>query len=266
MQRFTSRFGWSRRYTLAMILSCLVSQAGCSLFPNPVVNWNALDPAARSEWAEDEEYAVTWHQQETQLNELRRDAAGMSIADRSSHASALAENLQQETNSVLRTSLVQTLATFDVPEAMAGLESVSEDDDPQIRMAACEALGLQSSPRRVSLLIRRVLGDTNKDVQMAAMRSLASCRGAAAQREIHTALRDVLDDDDPAIQYSAVEALEGSSGVDLGANISLWRQVLDRKVPLAAAKQQAQSRQGGYWEQLQHEGLSFNDLMPWNWF
>ena len=77
---------------------------------------------------------------------------------------------------------------------------------------------------------------------------------------------DVLDDEDPAIQYAAAESLEASSGLDLGGNIRLWKDLLAGEITEKQALQNRATGAESYFDQLINSGITIGDLMPWNWF
>jgi HEAT repeat protein len=166
----------------------------------------------------------------------------------------------------LQLELVRTLGVFDLPEAGPGLRLAIESDDPEVRIAACRAWALQSSPERVGILLERVAADTDRDVRIASMRGLERCRSAEDQPRIRESLRDVLDDDDPAIQYAAAQSLEASSGLDLNGNIQFWKDLLAGEINETEALEKTSTRPSSYFDQLIKSGITIGDLMPWNWF
>ena len=255
-----------QRIVLASFVLVAALQSGCTTRGLSMVNWNALDPESYKAWAEDEAYEVTWYQQSRQLKQLRVDVTEMPLGNQAKHAEALCANLAETKNMVLQLELVRTLAVFDVPEAIPGLRQASESDLPEVRIAACRAWETQSSPDRVGILLQRVAGDTHLDVRIAALRALGYCRSAADQPRIRESLQDVLDDDDPAIQYAAAQSLEASSGRDLNGNIQLWRDLLAGEISESEALQKADAVRLSSFEQLIKSGFTFGDLMPWNWF
>ena len=247
-----------------VLLASLLS--GCTTRQLSMVNWNSLDPESYKAWAEDEAYEVTWYQQSRQLKQLRQAVTGMPRGEQVRHAEALGTNIAETKDMVLQLELVRTLAVFDVPEAIPGLRQASESDLPEVRIAACRAWEIQSSPGRVEILLQRVAGDTNLDVRIAAMRALGTCRSTAAQPLIRESLVDLLDDDDPAIQYAAVQSLEASSELDLNANIRLWKDVLSGETSESEALRNADAVRMSSFQQLLQSGFTISDLMPWNWF
>ncbi|MFP6650174.1 MAG: HEAT repeat domain-containing protein, partial [Pirellulaceae bacterium] len=159
-----------------------------------------------------------------------------------------------------------TLAVFDLPESVPGLRLAIESDFPEVRIAACRAWASQSSPERVGILLQRVAADTDNDVRIAAMRGLGHCRSAADQPRIRESLQDVLDDEDPAIQYAAAQSLEASSGLDLDGNIRLWKDLLAGEITEKQALENSARGAESYFDQLINSGITIGDLMPWNWF
>ncbi|MEE2685974.1 MAG: HEAT repeat domain-containing protein [Planctomycetota bacterium] len=239
---------------------------GCATRHLSMVNWNSLDPGSYKAWAEDEAYEITWYQQSRQLKQLREAVIEMPRGEQVRHAEALGANIAETEDMVLQLELVRTLAVFDVPEAIPGLRQASESDIPEVRIAACRAWELQSSPERVGILLQRVAGDTNQDVRIAAMRALGTCRATTDQPRIRESLVDLLDDDDPAIQYAAAQSLEASSGLDLNTNIRLWKDLLSGETSESQALRNADAVRMSAFEQLLQSGFTVSDLMPWNWF
>ena len=242
-------------------------QTGCLHHQISMLNWNSLDPASYKAWADDEQYEVTWYQQSRQLKQLRDDVTEIPRQVQVKHAEALSENIVAKAdNMALQVELVRTLGVFDVPEAVPGLRLASESDYPEVRIAACRAWASQSSPERVGILLERVAADTDNDVRIAAMRGLGRCRSTGDQQRIRESLRDVLDDEDPAIQYAAAESLEASSGLDLGGNIRLWKDLLAGEITEKQALENSATGAESYFDQLINSGMTIGDLMPWNWF
>jgi hypothetical protein len=251
---------------LAAGVSLVSLQTGCLHRQLSILNWNSLDPGSYKAWADDEQYEMTWYQQSRQLKQLRDDVTEMPKQAKVKHAKALSENIVAITdNMALQLELVRTLGVFDLPEAVPGLRLAIESDFPEVRIAACRAWASQSSPERVGILLQRVAADTDNDVRIAAMRGLGHCRSAEDQPRIRESLQDVLDDEDPAIQYAAAESLEASSGLDLGGNIRLWEDLLTGEITEKQALENS-ARTESYFDQLIKSGITIGDLMPWNWF
>jgi len=250
--------------TVTLLITSL--QGGCQLKELSLVNWNSLDPTSYAEWAKDEEYETTWYQHSAHLKELRRESAELPIEEQKKHLLALGDNLAENRGTPLQLELVDTIGAFDIPESILLLGQASQADNPDVRIAACRQLAAQSSPERVDLLLARVVGDTHKDVRIAAMRALEHCQSAADQPKIRESLRNVLDDEDPAVQFAAAESLEGSSGLDLNGTVRLWKEVIDGDKSEQQAYQDADSMRGSYVNQFFQSGVTFSDVMPWNWF
>ena len=98
------------------------------------------------------------------------------------------------------------------------------DENPQVRVVACQALGRRQTAKSLESLGKAVAEDTDLDVRLAAARELGRFRDPAAAQ----ALRPALDDRDTALQGIAMDSLRGITGKREFANsVPTWRQYLD---------------------------------------
>ena len=106
---------------------------------------------------------TTWHEKEAYLEELRDQADSLPIAEQRQHATALSEQIKAEKIPVVRRELVRTLALFHVVESEPGLQTALEDSDPDIRIAACKAMGTRPGKVAKDALLKVIRSDEDGD-------------------------------------------------------------------------------------------------------
>lgn len=135
----------------------------------------------------------------------------------------MANQIRKEEDSILRGEILHTLAAYGGPTADAVLRVGITDPDADVRVAVCDLWGKRGNAEAAKLLEGVLTSDTDKDVRMAAARSLGHCHDPAAVK----ALGSALDDSDPAMQNRAMVALKETTGKDIGtdvADVNRWRE------------------------------------------
>ena len=172
-----------------------------------------------------------------ELKQLATEAHSQT-SDRQAQLSAdLAAQLQREQDPLVRMQLIKTLAAFSTPAATAMLEAGLADNNPDVRVACCEAWVSRGGDEAVDALTRVLSSDTNLDVRLAATRALGNTRSPRAVGPLGEALNDA----DPALQFRAVQSLKSVSGQDFGDDLNAWRQyaksgTVDVKTPSIAER------------------------------
>lgn len=138
-------------------------------------------------------------------------------------AEGLAQAYHQEEDPMLRAEIVRTLAQYPTAITMQMLRQAVTDPEPEVRMAACEALGRLGGAEAVELLATLVQGDLDQDVRLAAVRALAETKAPQAKEALKYALRH----GDPALQRRAMLALKELTGKDFGGNAKRWLEHLE---------------------------------------
>jgi hypothetical protein len=213
--------------TVAWLLAwCALFLGGCA--DGPVPETRVLNPWIRKQWAEDERRVTTYHRKVADLAELRKKASTMPQAERDETAAHLAARLHEEKSPAMRYEFVRTLAEFATPVAQQAVAATVTDEDPQVRVLACRALGKQPSEEGFQVLSRLVVDDTDLDVRIAAASELGKFQAFNASQ----ALRAVLDARDPALQLAAMQSLENLEGHrEYRKNVAVWREHLDGGQP-----------------------------------
>ncbi|MCI0361297.1 MAG: HEAT repeat domain-containing protein [Planctomycetaceae bacterium] len=205
-----------------MLASLAMSTAGCA--DGIVPELRSLNPWVRQQWQEDEAFGPTFYRKVSDLAALRSSASSLSPADREQIAQELATRLKDEPSAAMRMELARTLGELPAESAQAALAATLADENPQVRVVACKALGRRQSAESLESLGKVIAEDTDLDVRIAAARELGRFKDPAAAQ----ALRPALDDRDAALQGMAMQSLRTVTGKREFANsVPTWRQYLD---------------------------------------
>jgi hypothetical protein len=172
------------------------------------------------EWREDEEYGATFHTRLEELTSLQENADDLSPEEQARTAHQLLQALAADPSPLYRRQVVYTLAALQTPAATEGLSRAIQDEDPSVRIAACEAWAGRGGDESLRVLSGVVGNDADLDVRISAARELANFKDPAAVRALGVAL----DDPDPALQHRAVQSLKSVTGEDFGNSVPAWRQ------------------------------------------
>ncbi|MDA1054593.1 MAG: HEAT repeat domain-containing protein [Planctomycetota bacterium] len=187
--------------------------------------WN---PYYRNQWEKDERAGPTFHTQLAELRAIRENPTGLSPEEQRRVIPTLSEIVQNSTNSILRAEATLTLAEFPAPETIPTLQLAMNDEDVDVRVAACKAWGRRGGPEALKLLSRTVSNDSDLDVRLAATTELAKFQDQQSLQALAVALNDK----DPALQHRAVQSLKSVSGQDYGDNVPAWRDFVEGRSPV----------------------------------
>jgi HEAT repeat protein len=139
---------------------------------------------------------------------------------------ALAEKMniafKNEADPLLRREYVRVSAACAAPAAGETLTAALADPEIDVREAACDAWAKHGGPQAIPKLADTMKHDSDLNVRLAAVRALAKIGGSDAI----TAVAPALEDEKPAMQYRAVQALREMTGKDFGDNAVAWREYI----------------------------------------
>jgi hypothetical protein len=185
---------------------------------------------ARPQWVE----SITfWEKRETDDRYLKRTPAeeiedlrvtmekvpSMTPEEQNAKASELAEAYRNESDPLVRLEMLRVVARCGSPAAAETLKAAMGDSDREVRVTACQAWGVHGGPLAVPQLSEALRKDVSVDVRLAAGKALGQIGGDEAVK----ALAVALDDQDPALQYRAIQSLREITGKDFGDNVVAWR-------------------------------------------
>lgn len=211
-----------RRYFALILTLFSLPSLGCG--ERPFADWGLVDPWSRRSWKEDERFGPTYHAKREELRKRRENVRSLSPEEQERAAVELAARLQEERHPVLRTDIIRTLGELPSPVATEALRAAVNDQEANVRVVACEAWGKRGG-EDARVVLAQVLGsDTDVDVRMAATRELGRFKDDPQAMQ---ALKLALDENNPALQFRAVESLRNMSGKDYGADMVAWKEFVD---------------------------------------
>jgi HEAT repeat protein len=154
------------------------------------------------------------------IEELGEQASDVDSPEQAEIANQLARQIQVETDPLVRAAVIRAISKFRAPIAQQVLEAGLADEDADVRIACCRALGERGQTSSVNQLAQTLRGDSEQDVRLAAAEAL----GKIKTPESMSALVVALDDRDPAMQYVGVQSMKALSGKDYGGDVAAWRQ------------------------------------------
>lgn len=212
---------------LLVPIACFFVVSGCA--EGPLWQTGHFVPWARNQWEQENELAATLQRRKRDLNEMVEQAS----TDAQIHqaASRLGEIAKRDPVVLVRLHAVSLLGMVDHPAAIQHLRDATKDPDSQIRIAAVDSW--QRMPGGAAIPeLEEVLGsDTDVDVRLAATRSLGSFRDSRATQALSLALTD----NNPAIQFRAMESLQQATGEKIGSDVAAWQRYLDSQNGISVA-------------------------------
>jgi HEAT repeat protein len=195
-----------------LALSVVALCSGCASTDELATWWPWYVPDQTADLAK---YGPISRQKIEQLQQLRE--LGTPPADLHT---TLADQLGRESDPMVRLEVVRTLAAFPSDQSRVIIAAALRDPDIDVRMTACEALGELGGPESGRLLGQALSHDTSVDVRIAATKALGEMNDPQAVPILAVALEDP----DPALQFSGVEAMRMATGKDLGNDVNRWRE------------------------------------------
>lgn len=226
-------------YKWPAIVVCLAfaGVSTCALFSGcvdgPLAKYGGLNPWVKKQWEqEDAEYGPSFETRVARLRSIRSRAKNLDESERERISRDLAAQAPSEPNLAVRREMVLTLGQLPTETATVALRHALTDSEPEMRVAACEAWRRRGGGEAVERLSGVVGNDTNTDVRLAATRALGRFRDPAAVRGLASAI----DDNNPALQYEAIQSLRSASGRDFGGDVAAWRNYAKGQEPEAASE------------------------------
>jgi len=205
----------SKRSTIlrsALAIVCLSAGGGCTTVPS----WAKFWPLVSADHS-------TYRTPQMRIDAIREFSSrstGTDSEDQRKLTNQLARQIQIEPDPFVREIIIETIASFRTPLAQQVLQAGLHDEESAVRIASCRALGAQGDPGAVKNLERTLRADNDQDVRLAAAEGL----GGIKTPDSIQALSIALEDQDPALQFVAVESLKSVSGQDFGGDVRAWRQ------------------------------------------
>ena len=214
------------RLSLVVVTVAIVTQlTGCA--DGPLWKTGKYVPWARNQWAAEEQIADTLFSRKREMSEAVASVQGAPVEDQQRVAQSISEVVLRDPVLLLRLHGVDLLGKLNCPQAIQTLRDASNDNSPDIRIAAIKSWQRMSPDVAIPQLQNIIGSDTNIDVRLAATRALGNFNGQQAVSAASLALND----NDPALQLRAAESLQRITGESIGRDISKWQQYVGNVQP-----------------------------------
>ena len=220
-------FGQLTLVALSTFAALGVLLSGCA--DGPLWKTGKYAPWARNQWAAEEELADTLFSRKRTMSESVASVLNAPVEDQQRVAQTISEVVLRDPILLLRLHGINLLGKLNCPLAVQTLRDASNDNNPDIRIAAVKSWQAMPSETAIPQLQNIIGSDTNVDVRLAATRALGDFNGQQAISAASLAL----DDKDPALQLRAIESLQRITGESIGRDVSKWQQYVGNVAPPA---------------------------------
>ncbi|MEM9351766.1 MAG: HEAT repeat domain-containing protein [Planctomycetota bacterium] len=173
---------------------------------------------------------VTPHTRIAAIEETASKADGSQSEEQIDLTNRLAQQIQSESDPVVRRSIQRAIGEFRTPMARSVLLAGLQDTDPKVRITCCAKLGERGESMAVPALARVLQSDEEFDVRIAAVDALGLIDSPAAVQALGKALADR----DPAMQFAGIQALKDSTGESFNGDVESWQQYVNSRTPAAS--------------------------------
>lgn len=206
------------------LMGLFVSLTGCH--DGPMYALKQANPFySLGQWKADERLGPTDATRANELQTLMAQIDSMSPADQQRWVGELGKIMEHDQSPYMRGLAVRTAGNASVSDSISVIEKGLEDDDFKVRMVAASALAGRQEPEAAELLAKTVNSESNKDVRLAAIKSLGTHRGQTVTDTLKLALKEP----ELAYRYAAIASLKDVTGKDAGMEPAAWIAMLDNQ-------------------------------------
>ena len=206
------------KFVLFLLVAGCILTTGCA--EGPLWQTGHFVPWAKNQWEEENKTAATLQSRQRELDQMVQQASSVSQIEQT--ANRLGEISSRDPVLLIRLHAVSLLGQINHPTAMKHLKTATTDADSRIRIAAIHALSQMSADIAIPQLQEVIGSDTDVDVRLSATKALGNFSEPSAAAALSIALAD----NNPAIQYRAIESLKTITGQKLGTDVVAWQNYL----------------------------------------
>jgi hypothetical protein len=182
-----------------------------------------VNPVFTYQWAAHERLGPTDHKRAEALRQLVAEMPDMQAAEQQRWIPHLEQLMEFDESPHMRALAVQAAGGAKGADSLGVVRRGMEDDDAKVRMVAAKVLGDRAEPEAMRMLVETVNGEANKDVRLAAIKSLGNHRGEPVTDALKLALREP----DLAYRHQSIASLRKVTGRDAGDNPEAWVAMLE---------------------------------------
>lgn len=177
-------------------------------------------------WKKDEALGVTDHERLSQIRSLSGQIAEMPEKEQDFWADHLERIIDTDPSPEMRFHAVHAASGLKSSQKSLNLiEKGLGDESIKVQTACCQSLGVRKEPEAVQMLAQTLGSTTEIDVKHSAIAALKNHKGAMPTN----ALRVILEEQDPATVYLAMDSLRDVMDQDLGNDPKTWIAAIDAK-------------------------------------
>ncbi len=224
-----------RRLLVYVLMWVVLPAVGCNSagFPPGILFWEKQDVA---------DFELP-HQKIERYEQLASQARRQSPEEQEQVAQQLALEIRDTQDPILRTHIVEALASFPTPTSQKVLHAALSDEDEFVRLMAVRGLVQRGGSENIRVLARVVESEKDLAVRMAAIRGL----GTLKEPETVQALAVALDDPNPAVVHSTIDSLQAATGRYYGRDAKAWAEFA-RGVDVPQKERTLADRVRSWWE------------------
>lgn len=212
-------------FPIAVCGLLLASMPACTSTMKP--DWSKLAWWEKKKETPEGPTVATPQDRINKLHQLAKTASERGPAQLEGESQDMAKVLRKEEDPLIRAEILRTLAVYPTEIASKMLTAGLKDSDRDVRCACCAAWGKRKGHDATRLLAETLASDTDIDVRLAAAKALGETGDPTATE----ALKQALDNADPAMQYRVVQSLKKLTGKKYGDDVGVWREYLKGNNP-----------------------------------
>lgn len=164
-------------------------------------------------------------------------ADGTDSAEQQELVKNLAMKLPGESDPLVREAILKACSAYRTPLARKALIAGLQDQNLYVRQTCCNKLGSSQVVEAIDELARVAQADEVFEVRLAAAKAL----GKTGSPNAHKGLVAVLEDPNPAMQLTGVEAMRNLTGRDLGNNVAAYVAMAKGEAPASGQSTQSET-------------------------
>ena len=201
---------------LALLLLGICGFSGCA--EGPMHRLGHLNPWVVDQWEKEDRYAMTLYTKRANIRDLAKRARSRNPQVAPEAITALNQILANEDLPLAKIEAARALGAVQSPQATDGQLSALSENEAEVRIAVCDALGRQANPKSIAGLEGVLNSDPENNVRLAAARALGNSNDPNAARALTLALSDR----SPALQFRSMESLKQITGEDFDGDPERW--------------------------------------------
>ncbi len=209
------KFPW-----ILLLASFIPAFSGCK--DGPMYGLKKLNPYYQRQWAEDRKLGPVFDDRLNEIKSLASRMRSLSEEEQKKWLNDLDQLIQYDPSPDIRRQAVFAMRDIRSSEAVPILNRAAKDRSEKVQLAACSVLGDRKEAEAVEILGSMARNSKSMSIRSAAIRGLGK-HPIATTKPIFA---EFINDKSPVIQYECVLALQRSTEMNFGGDVSEWKKYL----------------------------------------